>query len=491
MTVSRRQFLATAGSGVAAVALVGRPGWLTARRPSRASDSDWDALAQRLRGRLIRPGAPGYGEAALPDNLRYAAALPAGVAWCADAHDVATAITWAREHAVPFAARSGGHSYAGYSTTRGLLINVNGMTTVTYDEVSGTLRAVGGARNADTGAVLQAANTTVSAGRCPSVGVAGLTLGGGFGFSARKLGLACDALLATEVVQADGTIVTADADQNADLFWACRGGGGGTFGINTAFTFQTTPVGNVTVYRLNWSSANPVPILDAFQQVLAIASDDFSTRVGVGTFTNGASKVSAVGQYFGPAAELRELLAPVFAVEAPTTSELSEVTYWQGRDLLADDSAPGYFVERSRFAPAPIGADGLGVIEAALHTKPPTVAASSATFKLFSWGGAINRVAADATAFVHRDDFALASIGATWQSDERAGKVEALQGWVDELWSDLGNSTSNASYQNFADPALRPSSRAYFGANLARLERVKRSVDPDNVFRFAQSVQPA
>ena len=320
MSVSRRQFLATAGSGVAAVALVGRPGWLTARRPRIATESDWDALGRQLRGRLIRAGGPGYDAAARPDNLRYATVLPAGIAWCANTQDVSTAVRWAREHAVPFVGRSGGRSYAGYSTTRGLLIDVNGMTKVTYDADTGLVRAVGGARNADTGAVLQAANATMSSGRCPTVGVAGLTLGGGFGFSARKLGLACDALVSTEIVKADGSIVTADAQHDTDLFWACRGGGGGNFGINTAFTFQSTPVGNVTVYRLDWSSSDPVRIFDAFQQVLAVAPDDFSMRVGMGSVHRRHVEGLGIGQYFGPAAELRDLLAPVFAVEAPTAS---------------------------------------------------------------------------------------------------------------------------------------------------------------------------
>ena len=137
------------------------------------------------------------------------------------------------------------------------------------------------------------ANATVSAGRCPTVGVSGLTLGGGFGFSARKLGLACDALVSTEIVKADGAIVTVDAQHDPDLFWACRGGGGGNFGINTAFTFQTTPVGNVTVYRLNWSTADPVRIFDAFQQVLAVAPNEFSMRVGMSAFTDLETSVRA------------------------------------------------------------------------------------------------------------------------------------------------------------------------------------------------------
>ena len=202
-----------------AAGLASQLGWLSAC--STAAGPNWDTLARTLRGRLIRSGNPGYEDAALPQNLRYAARRPAGIAQCADTSDVRTAIRWARDNYVPVVPRGGGHSYGGYSTTRGLLIDLNGMTGVTADPADGTARVVGAARNRDLAAALQPLGVTVSAGRCPGVGVGGLTLGGGFGFSARELGLTTDALIETELVPCQATFARFTSSRSARS-WALR-----------------------------------------------------------------------------------------------------------------------------------------------------------------------------------------------------------------------------------------------------------------------------
>ena len=462
-------------------------GWLTAC--SEGSSVRWDALAKSLRGRLVRAGDPGYLEAALPNNVRYAKILPAGIARCAGPADIRTAIRWARDNGIELVARAGGHSYGGYSATRGLMIDVNGMTNVKPDTAAGTVRVVGGARNSHLAAALRPLDVTVSAGRCPDVGAAGLTLGGGFGFSARKLGLTTDALTETEIVTASGEILTCSAVENPDLFWACRGGGGGNFGINTSFTFQTTAVGDVAVYRCTWDRVDPAPLLDVFQRVLAAAPNEFSMRLGFDAPANpkDGTKLEAIGQYFGSSRTLADLLAPVFAVASPTAQEVHDVTYWQGRDLLADNEGPSAFVERSRFVPHLIGADGLATFAEQLRRRPATIATSSAGAKLFSWGGAIGKVPPPATAFVHREDLALFSVSANWAVDEHPDAVRRLIDWVNEFWHVMGPHTSNRSYQNFIDPGLTDF-RGYYGDNLERLVAVKRAVDPDNTFHYAQSI---
>ena len=486
--LSRRDFLKSSGRVAAAAGLATQLGWLTAC--SSGSAPNWDALARSLRGRLIRPGQPGYMAAALPENTRYATNLPAGVVRCGDTTDVATAIQWARENGVTLVARSGGHSYAGYSTTSGLMIDLNAMTNVTADPAAGTARVVGAARNRDVASALQPLEVTISAGRCPGVAVAGLTLGGGFGFSARQLGLTADALVETELVTADGKVLTCNATENPDLFWACRGGGGGNFGINTSFTFRTTPVGDVSVYRCTWKSVDAAALLDTFQRVFAGAPDGFSMRLGFGAATRQKDPVSleAIGQYFGPSTQLADLLAPVFAIAPPTTREVRDVTYWEGKDLLADNEGPSTFTERSLFAPQPIESAGLAALARMLHELPSTTGPSSASLKVFSWGGAINRVAPTATAFVHRDALALLSIGATWASDEEPSGVRRLLDWINRFWETTRQYTSTESYQNFIDPALMDWEHAYYGDNLQRLVAVKREIDPHDVFRFPQSL---
>jgi FAD/FMN-containing dehydrogenase len=492
-SISRRAFLTRGGATAAALALAPRLDLLGTPALGAPTDRDWVTLADQLRGRVIRPGQPGYAAAAPGFNLRYARVLPDAIAECRDAQDVSTALRWAVRHDVALVPRAGGHSYAGYSSTRGLLIDVNAMTGVTVDTGQGTVRVTGGARNADLGAALQPHDVTVSAGRCPSVAVAGLTLGGGFGFSARKLGLTADALLETEIVTADGEIRQCDARTHPDLFWACRGGGGGNFGINTAYVFETTPVNDVAIYRLGWDRVDPGAMLDAGLELLASGPDELSMRMGFSVPTDQSAGVSLqmIGQLFGSVDDLNALLAPVLAIAAPTTREIDVVTYWQGKDLLADNEGPSAFTERSRFVPDTISNAGLDVFDRLVQRRPATVGPSSASVKLFNWGGAINRVPSDATAFVHRDAIALLSVGVSWAVDERLERVDALQRWADDLWAQMGPFTSNRSYQNFADPALRDWPRAYYGENLERLVKVKKRYDPQRVFDFPQAIPPS
>jgi FAD/FMN-containing dehydrogenase len=155
--------------------------------------------------------------------LRFAARLPAGIARCASPEDVRTCLHWARSNDVPLAIRSGGHSYAGFSTTSGLMIDVSLMNEVGGLDASGRVRLSGGARNANVYAALRPLGRAITHGRCKGVGVAGLVLGGGIGFSQRLRGLACDQLMETEIVIASGELLRCNAVENADLFWACRG----------------------------------------------------------------------------------------------------------------------------------------------------------------------------------------------------------------------------------------------------------------------------
>jgi hypothetical protein len=244
------------------------------------------------------------------------------------------------------------------------------------------------------------------------------------------------------------------------------------------------------VYRCGWDRVDAAALLDSFQRVLATAPDDFSMRLGFAAPPDPKDgiKLEAIGQYFGPSATLADLLAPVFAVADPSTREIHDVTYWQGRDLLADNDGPSAFAERSRFVPRLIGSDGLAAFADHLRRRPATLAASSAGAKLFSWGGAVGRVHPAATAFVHRDALALFGVSANWATDEHPSAVRRLVDWVDEFWQTMGPHTSNRSYQNFIDPVLTDWRRAYYGENLERLVKVKRSVDPDNVFHFPQSI---
>ena len=204
---------------------------------------------------LVRPSRPGYLSDLQLYDSRFDSVRPMGIAYCASVTDVQRSLSFAREHDLPFAARSGGHSYAGYSTSTGLIIDVTQMAAVHLSSPSdpgGSVTVGAGTRLIDVYSALNGAGVSIPAGSCPTVGIAGLALGGGVGVVDRAYGLTCDAVQSVQVVTADSQVVTASSTTNPDLYWACRGGGGGNFGIATSFTLQTFPTVPLTLVFLTW-----------------------------------------------------------------------------------------------------------------------------------------------------------------------------------------------------------------------------------------------
>lgn len=491
--ITRRQFLAHSAR-FAAVA--GFAPWLHAcgsspdpllssgRSPSK---KEWEALSRGFAGRIIFPGDPGFVATNLPNNLRYANRLPIAIAECAVPQDVQKAILWAREHQVPIAARAGGHSYGGFSTTPGLLISVRPMRSVSVDTSQGQVVVQAGATNGIVSNVMEPFNVAISQGRCPTVGITGLTLGGGFGFSARSFGLTCDRLVETTIVCADGSIKVCNEESEPDLFWACRGGGGGNFGINTSFTYSVHAVSNVSVFQIHWQGVNACKaMLAAFQTIMPLAPNAFSVRIGVSVEAAGAEPHGTViGQFFGSASDLREILAPAISAATPTEQDIKEMTYWQGKDYLAELEGPSYYAERSRYVVDPLSSEAIEII---FDRLAQWRGGGHATAKLFSWGGAISQIPRNATAFVHRDALFLASFNVDWPTQIPTNESQTELEWLNETFDAFLPYTIAESYQNFIDPALIDWQTAYYGENLERLMSIKAVYDPTNVFQFAQSI---
>jgi hypothetical protein len=494
--ISRRQLLG--GTGVIAVGVgVGTrlppglaPGLAPRPRQALRRQPDWAALARQLRGPLLRPGDRGYAVASSPYNKRYAAIRPAGVALCAEVGDVRAALSWARRYEMPFAIRSGGHSYGGYSTSRGLVISLAAMNSVRVDREALTITLGPGALNRDLYAGLAGTGVATPAGRCPSVGVSGLLLGGGFGFASRHLGLTCDQLLETEVVTASGAVLRVGPQSHPDLMWACQGGGGGNFGINTGYTLRAIPVGRVSVYRLGWPWARGREAMSAMLGLMASAPDTLSCRVGLEVAgPTGASRgASALGLYFGPARELAGLLAPVFAAAWPEQQTIEDCSYLEAARFLARNVPAGAFASKSRYLDAPLAQAGIDTAAGFLERWPGSTNPSGAGLTVFAWGGAIGRVDPATTAFVHRDAMFLTDAETTWTARDSPRAVQAGLDWLAGLYHALAPFGTRQAYQNFIDPSLRDWRLAYYGTNLPRLVRVKHRYDPDNVFRFPQSI---
>jgi hypothetical protein len=457
-------------------------------------------LDRSIRGDVIQRGASGYNAARVLYNTRFDGVKPQAVAFCESLADVQKTVRWARKHGVRIVPRSGGHSYGGYSTTTGVIVDVSRLNAITLTADNRAAIAAG-ARLIDVYTSLAQRGRTVPAGTCPTVGIAGLAQGGGIGMSARKFGLTCDNLLEATVVLADGRAVVASANQHADLYWALRGGGGGNFGIVTRLVFRTHPVDNVVTYSLEWPWADAKRVIQAWQKLAPHAPDGLFSVLNVNAVAGSTvpPHITSAGQFYGAEDRLRTLLQPLAEAGTPTRFTTSPRTYlsatlmWAGcsGDLAACHLPPQGTAGRSTFAAkssisnSPISPAGIDVLLHQLEARRST--GSGSGIVLFdSYGGAINRVPKSKTAFVHRDALFSMQYLAYWAAGAAAAPNIA---WLRGCYAALRPYVSPFAYQNYIDPDLSNWQHAYYGSNLPRLQSVKRTYDPHNVFHSRQSIR--
>ncbi len=460
-------------------------------------------LRDAVRGRVVTHGSHGYDAAARVYNLRYEGAKPLAVVQPRDTADVSAAVKWADRRDVRVLAKSGGHSYAGYSTGNDVLvIDLSSLASIQVHRHDGTAEIEAGAPLIDVYSKLAAQGLTVPAGSCPSVGTGGHLLGGGFGLAGRKLGLASDNVRSLTVVTADGSRRVADAHHEEDLFWACRGGGGGNFGVATKFAVDVHPVKHAAHFSVSfpWSEASAA--FDAWQRLIPEATPDvtsvFHLSTGSSSPTAGAS-----GQYFGPESKLAKLLAPLNAVPGASLSTGTLgyeqlMLFWAGcvsrtkAECHTVGTAPGAALPRERFLAKSdyvskrLDANGRRAMIAAIEARQAQ-GSGSAALLMDSYGGRINDVPADHTAFVHRDElFCIQYL--TYFPESGTHTAER---WAEKAWRSMRGHVSGAAYQNYIDPRLGGWEQAYYGANYSRLREAKKRYDPDFRFRFAQAIRPA
>jgi FAD/FMN-containing dehydrogenase len=474
--MNRRQLLVR---GVGAGAALAFPGWLAA-----AVDPRVKSLAAAVRGPVLARGAAGYEGARLIFDSLYDGVHPLAVVQPLDAADVAAAVNWAAKTGVHVVARSGGHSYGGYSTVAGgVVVDLSKLAGVS---VSGGHAVVGpGARLGNIYNGLGAHGLAIPAGTCPSVGIGGHALGGGFGLASRAWGLASDNLVSVQIVTADGKILVADKTHHADLFWACRGGGGGNFGIVTRLVFRTHAVSQGSYFIATWPWAQAEQVVANFLTWAPHQPDALGSlcRLAAGP---GGPTVQVFGQYLGSETALKGALAtlgpPATKLTTGTASWLDLVKRWAGclGHSLPGCAAPGQqaFVGASDY----IGKVPTTAQPAKFRSVVEARGTSSGALLIDSYGGALNRVAPSATAFVHRSE--LASI-------QYYAAGSGARAWVDASRAALRPAVSGAAYVNYIDPQLANWQQAYYGSNLPRLRTVKKRYDPHNLFHFAQSIRPS
>lgn len=509
--VSRRQFMARAtkmlaalGLGTQLVVLPGCGGGggdnlTTSSNPTASGTAPavdiWQQLANRISGVVLRPGEVGYKQASTPSNLRYASIQPAGVAACLNASDVAQSILWARQNGVRAVPRSGGHSYGGYSTTQGLIINLGLMKDAQVNPVLQTVKLGPGNLNRDIYAALAPYAAAVPAGRCPTVAVSGLTLGGGFGFTSRSLGATVDKLIETEIVTADGRILTCNAQQNSDLFWACRGGGGGTFGINTSYTLQITPIGNVSYYEFKWDMSNAAGALKMLQGMVGSFPDALSCRAGIGAVgafprTPGPAGVTvdAIGIFRGPQEGLVQIFQPLLAGFPPISTTIRSGTFDEAAKFTFLTTPVDYYAVKSSYAATTLSDAVIDTLIQQVQRYPGSANPDGGGVALFLWGGALNAVPRTATAFVHRDARWLLAFETSWEASDGDATVNANLAWLKAFYDSVQPAMSGEAYQNFIDPDLTNWQAAYYAENFSRLVEIKAKYDPTNFFSYAQSI---
>jgi FAD/FMN-containing dehydrogenase len=482
-SLTRRQFVTRAAGLGAALALPAS--WsLWGAEAAVGADPRLRALAKALRGPVLTPSSATYRSVRLVFDGLYDAVHPLAIAQPLDAADVSAVVKWAHTTGVHIVARSGGHSYGGYSTTDGVVVDLSRLAAARV--VAG--RAVLGpaARLGNIYSALGAHGLAIPAGTCPSVGIGGHALGGGFGLASRAWGLASDNLVSAQIVTADGKVLRADASHSSDLYWACRGGGGGNFGIVTQLTFRTHPVQQGSYFIATWPWAQVEQVLASFLHWAPGAPDALGSlcRLAAGP---GGPTVQVFGQFLGSETSLKAALTtlgpPATTLVTGTASWLDLVRRWAGclGHTLPSCSVPGHqvFVGASDYiAHVPTPAQ----LTAFRHTVEARGTASGALL-IDSYGGALNRISPTATAFAHRSMLASVQYFA-------AGDAASARSWVDSSRAALAPAMSGAAYVNYIDPHLANWQQAYYGVNLPRLRQVKQRYDPHNLFHFAQSIRP-
>ncbi|HWA65323.1 MAG TPA: FAD-binding oxidoreductase [Mycobacteriales bacterium] len=476
--------------------------------PATAAATDWRALRQAMTGELRRRGEAGYEEASLLFDPRFDHVRPAAVATVATESDVAACVAFAHRFGLPLSIRSGGHSYIGASTGPGLVIDLRGLHDIDVGDGTATIGA--GAALVDVYAGLAAQGVAIPAGSCPSVGLSGLALGGGVGVVTRKYGLTCDRIAAARVITADSTAQTVDADHDGELFWALRGGGG-SFGVVTSLTVQTHPTEALSHAFLVWPWSAAADVVSAWQAFAVAAPRELwsACHVLAPDTKSAGPNVSVVAVHVGPSSALSGHLDSLLAAVplAPTTRSITDDDY-ESTMLLEAGCAdltlaqchvgaetPGGTLPRAAFLGAsdyfhdPIPAAGIAAMVQAVERRAADPLLGNGGVSLDALGGAVDDLAPDATAYVHRGALFNAQYTAGWRGGGDAALARNRSSLA-AIHATLRPYGTGQAYQNYADATLVDPQRAYYGANLPRLVEVKRSYDRRNVFDQPQGIKP-
>ncbi|MER0246513.1 FAD-binding protein [Streptomyces sp. HSW2009] len=492
---------ATRGSAPAAT----RSATAGAGQPKTA---DWTALGKGLRGGLIRPADADYAQARKLYNTRFDHQRPAAIAYVAHTSDITECLAFARRHGTPVAIRNGGHSYAGHSGGTGrLIIDVSRLKTIRTG--SGTATIGAGAKLIDVYTQLGAHGVTIPAGSCPTVGISGLTLGGGHGVVSRAYGLTADSLIGATVITADGRTVQTAKDREADLFWALRGAGNGNFGVVTELRFRTHKAAPGVSAYLTWPWSKAAAVLRAWQEWGPAQPDEIWSAIHFSAAPGRTPTLSVSAFSLGTYGDLQNALARLAdrAGGSARSVSLRRRGYLDAMRMYAGcatkstaqchlpGATPGRtpagtlqretYGARSDFFDRSLSQQGVRTLLDQVERYGRSRGDGAVTIALTALGGAVNRVAPLATSFVHRRSRMLAQYTASWPAG-RTGSAQSA--WLDGAHTAMRRHASGAAYQNYADAGLKDWRAAYYGAAAGRLTTLKKRYDGGRLFSFPQGL---
>ena len=457
--------------------------------PSRAVDH----FGSSLRGELLRLGDPGYEPARELWNGMIDR-RPALVARCVGVEDVAAAVNFARDHDVLLAVRGGGHGVAGHAVCdRGLVVDLSEMKGIVIDPAALTARAEGGCTLGDLDGETQRHGLATPLGVVTRTGIAGLTLSGGIGHLRRKHGLSCDNLASAQVVTADGAVLTASADENDDLFWAIRGGGG-NFGVVTSFEYRLHPVGpEVFVCFVLYPADRAQETLRSCDRYLSEAPEELAPLAFLGRVpeaedfppeSHGDPYIAFLAPYPGEVAEGERVVQPLRELGDPIV-DLSGTMPWTEAQAILDEDYPDGWHYYWKSVNVPELSDELIkrlVSHAAAAPSPHS------TIDVWYQGGAMARIGEEETAFANRGEPYLLGLEANWE----AGSDSENVAWVREVFADMQSFSRGGVYLNF--PGFLEEGeglvREGYGRNYERLVEAKTKYDPTNLFRLNANIAP-
>jgi FAD/FMN-containing dehydrogenase len=491
---SRRGLLkVTAAAGVGAVVL---PGTATAEAASASATTNAAESATstpaKLTGRIVRPDDRGYANASLGwDELfvRY----PLVIVFAQETQDVVNALAWARQNDVALRVRSGRHSLEGWSNVdNGIVIDVSELKSVHIDAASRIATVGAGLSQLEAVTTLAKKDLAVTTGTEGTVGLSGATLGGGFGFLTRFLGMACDSLIAAEIVVPSGArgakAINADLTTNPDLLWALRGAGNGNFGIVTSLTYKATPLNSVSYLQATWDGLKDVQgVFDTWQRTAPVADDRLGTQLEIHKNQTLLFAVLAEGSQ----AKARQMLAPILAVGKPEvkvqTGNWGDV--YAGFQIPTKEE-PANWKFFSQFTTVPFPKKAISLILSFMRDAP----SDDSNFFTQAFGGAVNRSPRGGTAFPHRHALFYSEPGAGWgtRGKPRSGDpiTPIAQAWIAEFSQAL-RPYVNGAYVNVPNIGMADWETAYWGSNFDRLRKIKAKYDPRNTFQYEQSIPPA